>query len=274
MEKIKAFLNSNKTRVAVIIIALLAAVICCVFGEKYISKNNQGEQISESTESYNLAEKDRLVADTEVQSGTVTVHYVDEKGNALIENTVKTGNVGDIYEIERPTISMYVSADEEPLTKAGKYEIGNTDVTFKYKKAVSEVYEYVEKEGEDGATENKINIAFNNTKSRQEYGLKIITKDENGNVINGGEFKISKNGSVLRTGKVRGGDLYAGIISVSKEGKLTYDIEETKATIGYEKLASVINLGINVTWNEESKKFEIVLDNEFPVGVSASIKEN
>lgn len=274
MEKIKTFFNSNKARVAVIIIALLAAVICCVLGEQYISKNNQGEKIAQSTENYSVATQEKVVADTEVQSGTVTVHYVNENGEKLIEDTVKTGNVGDIYEVERPTISMYVSADEEPLTKAGKYEIGNTDVTFKYKKAVSEVLKKVEKEGEDGATENQINIAFNNTKSKQEYGLKIITKDDNGNVINGGEFKISKDGSLLRTGKVRNGDFYAGIISVSKAGKLTYDIEQTKATIGHEKLASIINLGINVTWNEEAKKFEIVLDQDFPAGVSASIKVN
>ena len=276
MEKIKTFFNSNKSRVAVIVIALLAAVICCVLGEQYISKNNQGEKIAETTENYSVATQERLVADTEVQSGTVTVHYVNENGEKLIADTVKTGNVGDIYEVERPTISMYVSSDEEPLTKAGKYEIGNTDVTFKYKKAVSEVLKKVEKEGEDGATENKINIAFNNTKSRREYDLKVITKDDKGNVINGGEFKVSKDGTLLRTGKVRGGDFYAGVISVSKPGKLTYDIEQTKATIGHDKLESLINLGINVTWNEETKKFEITLDNEFPEGVSATLnaKEN
>ena len=134
MEKIKTFFNSNKSRVAVIVIALLAAVICCVLGEQYISKNNQGEKIAETTENYSVATQERLVADTEVQSGTVTVHYVNENGEKLIADTVKTGNVGDIYEVERPTISMYISSDEEPLTKAGKYEIGNTDVTFKYKK--------------------------------------------------------------------------------------------------------------------------------------------
>lgn len=275
MDKVRDFLKANKFKVAVVLFALIVAIIACVIGEQF-NVNNNGTKVSQTTEKYSVEKSEKLTADTVVQTGTVTVHYVDENGVQLEghENTIKLGNVGDYYDIKRPDISMYVSAGEDPITKTGKYQVGNIDVFFKYKPAVKEVFQKVQKKGENGATENQINIAFNNTKQVRDYGLRIITKDENGNVINGGEFKIDKDNKTLREGKVSGGEFYVGKIQVSEEGKLLYGVEQTKSTIGYEKLEGVIDLGVNVTWNENDKKFEITVDESTDRNVSIKTQTN
>lgn len=195
-------------------------------------------------------------------------------GNQIAEKTVKTGNVGEEYEVTRPAISKYTKTGEEPITRAGVYELGNIDVKFIYKSAGKEVYTKVENEGENGATQNSVNVLFNNARTQRDYGVKIITKDENGNVINGGEFKINKNGELLRQGRVTGGSFYVGKIAVTEEGKLEYEVEQTKATIGYRKIENIIGIGIDATWNEEQKKFEITIDKVTTPEVTASINEN
>ena len=275
MGKLKEFVKANQFKVVVILFALIAAIIACVAGEKLNASNN-GAKLSQTTEKYSVEKSENLTADTVVQTGTVTVHYVDENGVQLPghEDTIKLGNVGEYYDIKRPDISMYTSDGNDPITRTGKYQIGNIDVVFKYKPAVKEVLQKVQKKGEDGATENQINIAFNNTKKVRDYGLRIITKDENGNVINGGEFKINKDNKLLREGKVSGGEFYVGKLQVSEEGKLNYKVEQTKSTIGYEKLQDIIDLGVNVTWNDNNKKYDITVDESTDRNVSIKVQTN
>lgn len=270
MEKLKNFVSTNLIKILVVVIALAIAAVACVMTEKHLSNKGQEQQVAQTTEKYALERADKKSAETEVQSGTVTAHFVDERGEKLFEDVQITGNVGEAYqEISRPEISGYVATGEEPITRAGKFELGNTDVTFVYKKETSEVL--VDK---SDLANNQINIAFNNTKTKRDYGMKIIAKDENGNVLNGTEFEVGKEGSILRSGKVRNGDFYVGKIAVKNEGKTTYVIEETKAVAGYEKVDGKVNLGIDVTWNEESKKFEISLNNIANQNVKATINEN
>ena len=275
MGKLKEFVKANQFKVVVILFALIFAIIACVAGEK-LNANNNGVKLSQTTEKYSVEKSENLTADTVVQTGTVTVHYVDENGVQLPghEDTIKLGNVGEYYDIKRPDISMYTSDGNDPITRTGKYQIGNIDVVFKYKPAVKEVLQKVQKKGEDGATENQINIAFNNTKKVRDYGLRIITKDENGNVINGGEFKINKDNKLLREGKVSGGEFYVGKLQVSEEGKLNYKVEQTKSTIGYEKFQDIIDLGVNVTWNDNNKKYDITVDESTDRNVSIKVQTN
>ena len=275
MGKLKEFVKANQFKLVVILFALIAAIIACVAGEKLNASNN-GAKLSQTTEKYSVKKSENLTADTVVQTGTVTVHYVDENGVQLPghEDTIKLGNVGEYYDIKRPDISMYTSDGNDPITRTGKYQIGNIDVVFKYKPAVKEVLQKVQKKGEDGATENQINIAFNNTKKVRDYGLRIITKDENGNVINGGEFKINKDNKLLREGKVSGGEFYVGKLQVSEEGKLNYKVEQTKSTIGYEKFQDIIDLGVNVTWNDNTKKYDITVDESTDRNVSIKVQTN
>lgn len=220
MEKLKNFVSANLTKILVVVIALAIATVACVMVEKQINQKGQDQQVAQTTENYALEGTDKKSAETEVQSGTVTAHFVDESGTKLIEDVQITGNLGEAYqEISRPAISGYVATGEEPVTRAGKFELGNTDVTFVYRKETSEVL--VDK---SDLANNQINIAFNNMKSKRDYGMKIIAKDENGNVLNGTDFEVGKEGSILRSGKVRNGDFYVGKIAVKSEGKTTYVI--------------------------------------------------
>ena len=265
MGRFQESVRENKRKAFVVIIALLAFIFCCVMSDKYISKKsalNQNKEVATETRTENqgLKATEKNSADTTVQDGKVVVHYVDEKGEQIIQDKEITGNVGELYEVERKELEGYVSVGEEPLARAGAFEIGTTEVTFRYKEARKEVLTKVENEGENGAKETQVSIAFNNTKSKQDCKLKIITKDENGNVINGGVFQVGKSGNLLREGQVRNGSFYAGKIAVGEEGKLVYEVEQISATVGYKKIDEKINVGINSIWNETSKKFDITVD--------------
>ncbi len=271
MANFRNFIKTGKSKIIVVAIALLTAIMCCVMANQFLGKKDNSKNIAQKTENYAVEKNEKLTADATVQSGTVTVHYVDESGKEISDTVVREGNVGEEYEVKRKNIELYTSTGEEPFTRAGNFEIGNIDVTFVYKLASKEARKRVENQGEDGATANNAYIVFNNTKSQRDYKLKIITKDEKGNPISGGVFKISQAGEVLREGQVRNGSLYAGKIALSSEGKTTYQIEQTKATSGYNKVNGAINLGLNITWNEDNKKFEVTLDGIALSGVTARL---
>lgn len=263
--------SNNSSTIAKSVIAVLSIVIAiifvCVIGRK-ISNN----KVAESTEKYTVDSKILGTEDT-VQTGKVIVNYLKEDGTPIVEATTKTGNVGETYDIERQSIAGYMRAGDEPIARAGVYTAQDTVVNFYYKKVEGEVKSNIQREGEDGATENSVNILFNNPKSARDYGVRIITKDENGNVINGGEFAISKDETELRRGKVIDGSFYVGKIAVEKPGKVSYEVDQIKATIGYKKIDVPVDLGVNVTWDNENKKFEITLDDITTDGVTASVNE-
>lgn len=271
MENLKNFCRVNKIKVIATVVAIVVVLFCAFVGTKLINNDNQ-QRIAETTENYGVKAQEKMIADAVVQSGTVTVYYVDESGKEISTKSVKEGNVGDWYEVERRNVTGYISAGEEPITRAGRYAVGNTDVRFVYKSAKSAVKTKVENEGVNGATENSAYVVFDNPRIATDYGIKIITKDENGKVINGGIFKVSKDGDTLKEGEVRDGSIYVGKIAVKEDGEKIYEIEEIKATPGYKKIEDIIDLGINATWNDETKKFDISLDEINEAGVTARIE--
>ncbi|PEF14932.1 hypothetical protein CON87_32370, partial [Bacillus cereus] len=42
-----------------------------------------------------------------VAGGSVTARYVDDKGNTISDNVVKTGNIGESYSTEQKAIDGY-----------------------------------------------------------------------------------------------------------------------------------------------------------------------
>lgn len=262
MGKLKSIINENIGKLSIIVIALVAVISIFVINDKITSNKT-----AQTTENYSLANAEAASAETTVQTGTVTVYYLDEQGNAIknkqgqsIEPTVKTGNVGTAYDIERPSFAGYTRAGEEPLTRAGKYQLGNVNVKFIYKKADSTVYKDVTNEGVKGASKTSATITFRDPKTARDYSLKVVTKDEKGNPIDGGEFKVKRGDEILSQGKVTGGEFYAGKIGITHTGKIVYEVEQTKSTIGYKKLDEIVDLGLTSTWNETEKKFEISVD--------------
>ncbi|MBR2786028.1 MAG: MucBP domain-containing protein [Clostridia bacterium] len=265
--------NSNKARYVVIALALCMVIGCLVVANMFLKPQLTSKQLASINKIYEVEKGENSSSSVTIQKGTVLVHYVDENGNSLKPDYVLEGNVGDEYEVQREEISKYTRSGEEPLTKAGKYELSQTEVTFVYKKAIEEVSAKAENEGKDGASENKVRVEFNNPQSQREYKLKIVTKDKKGNVINGAKFKVSKENSVLREGQVVNGDFYAGKIALDEEGKKVYEIEQTKAILGYKKIDEKINLAINTNWDERSKKFVATLDEITVEGVTATINQ-
>lgn len=235
------------------IMALCVAIITilCVIVIK--STNNGNMQ----TVTSNLDNRKSL-ADVEI--GTVTIQCLDEQEKAIegTTNRVEQGNVGEAYYIERPEISGYTYVGDEPITKAGRYELGNTDVKFIYKKAETEFKVETQNEGVDEAKENAVNVEINNSKKRSEKAVRIITVDESGNKIAGGEFNFYNNeDELLRAGKVINDDFYVGVITLSNDGEETYKIIQTKATAGYKKVQGDILLNLDVKWNNGTKTYEI-----------------
>ena len=244
--------KNKKVVISIPVIFIIAIVvgICIYLGSSNTNISSKwvksGKELSadsgaEGSESNDpVAEGSNEGESAAVQEGTVTVYYLDEDGTELLERTVKTGKIGEWYEIERREISKYTKAGEEPLTRAGYYEMGNKDVKFIYKSAGEEVAFKVSNEGEDGATETELDVVFNNTRKSTDYGIKVITKDEDGNELNGGKFIISKEDVEIGAGEVTNGELYFGKIAIGEEGNIEYGLEQTKATPGYKKVNGIV----------------------------------
>lgn len=205
--------------------------------------------------------------------GTVVVNYIDENGEKIIESTIKNGKVGQEYDIERPYIKGYTRYGEEPITRAGVYGTENINVDFVYRPVSGEVLAKVNQEGEDGALSNEVNVLINNPKLQNDYRVRIITKDKNGNEINGGEFTVKQGDRLLRKGKVLKGSFYVGKIAINKEENIVYNVEQTDATIGYKGLQEVINLNLNSTWNDEDSRFDMTLDDVEMDGVDVGVRD-
>ncbi len=250
--------TSNMKHWVMIIGIIAIALVFLVLYKSNVFKLNNNSKVELSTDQ--IATSEPVNQETTVQSGTVTVWYLDENGNEISAKTVKEGNVGDWYDIKRKQISRYVPSGDEPITRAGFFELGNIDVKFIYKGAGSGVLTKTENEGVDGATQNSVNVIFDNQRTATDYGMKIITKDKENQIINGGRFAIRKDEETLREGDVSNGQFYVGKIAIKQDGKLTYQIEQTKETPGYIILSNIVNVELNSVWNDESKKFEVKVE--------------
>ena len=263
---------------AILVIALIVIASLCttaVVMNGNVTNKNLNEGTSENiTETPTVGQDQQQEEQTTTQTGTVTVHYVDEEGNELTsEPTVKTGTVGQVYEVERVEIPRYTRAGEDPINKAGYYEVGNKDVYFVYKTAGKQVKVGVKNEGEDGAEKSEVNVVFNNTKAYVDYAVKLIAKDQNGNRISGGTFQISKASNVLVSSDLRNGEVYFGKISVGTEGNLVYGIEQTAVASGYSKIDGEIGLTLNSVWDTEANRYKLTSASTDKEGTSATVNE-
>lgn len=248
---------------AVLIIAFAIIAIGAVFAVKTtvtstkssVSMNSESEPGGDS-ETGNP--DDNSQEDEPGQTGTITVYYIDDEGNNLIGNpVVKTGQVGTWYEEERADIPKYTRFGEEPITKAGYFELGNKDIKFVYKYAEDEVQVTVDREGENDATRNAVNVLFNNARAITDYGVKVVTKDQNGRSVSGGTFSISKGDESLTSAIVRNGELYFGKIGIGIEGTLTYKINQTQGTSGYDPINETVEVNLVCQWDEETSKYVV-----------------
>ena len=211
-----------------------------------------------------------------VKEGTITVYYVDEEGNNLLgtEPVVKTGKVGEWYEEQRVDIPKYTRYGEDPITKAGYYDIGNKDIKFVYKHAEDEVLVSVDREGENNATRNVVNVLFNNARAVTDYGVKVVTKDQDGRSVSGGTFSISKGNQILTSAQVRNGELYFGKIGVGTEGVITYNINQLRRASGYETIDGAIDVNLTSVWDEDTKKFKVTGVTTNSTVASVSLTDN
>lgn len=72
-----------------------------------------------------------------IQTGTVTVNYVDGNGNALQPSTSQTGGVGETYTVTAPEINGYELASTDGNAQ-GTYASTPTNVTFVYDQPAEE----------------------------------------------------------------------------------------------------------------------------------------
>lgn len=263
-----AIFNDRVKFISVIAIVILAIVTIVLVNNKD-NKSNVSEYTEIAETHFANEEKN---AKEELKTGTITIHYLDENGKAIDDPDVESYKVGEFYKVEKKQISGY-TIYEEPITKTGYCELGNIDVNFIYRSSIEEVKYNVKNEGDNDSTENAVSVVFNNTKSKREYGVKIVTKDENGKKINGGEFEYKQNGKVLKKGIVSNGQLYVGSIFINEEGNIIYQVNQTKATIGYEKLPNEIDLTLKSVWDDEKKQYKITEVGDSSQLVNAYINE-
>ena len=93
---------------------------------------------------------------------------------------------------------------------------------------------------------NKGDFLFDNSRIARDYGVRIITKDEKGNVINGGIFKVGKDSEVISEGEVSNGSFYIGKIAIKNEGNIVYEVEQLKAKVGYKKINNPFEIKVHV----------------------------
>lgn len=270
--KYRGIANKSKIKMVSVIAIILLAIATIVFVGNIENKNKVSES-EEVAETRIAIEEKENNAETEVKTGTITIYYLDDNGNQIKEPYVKSGDVGEFYKVEDEQIPEY-TIYEVPITKTGYYELGNIDIKFIYRTSTKEVKYNVQNEGDNGSTENSVSLLFNNSKVKREYGVKIVTKDENGNEINGGEFEYKKDNKVLRKGIVSNGQFYVGSIFVSEEGEITYQVNQTKATAGYAKLPEEADLILTTKWDDEKKQYEITNVNDSSSLINGYINEN
>ena len=180
----------------------------------------------------------------------VTAKYVDIEGNELSSSDVLEGKVGDEYRFEGKKISGYKLVGDEPYAKSGNFQDRDTEVEFIYKESNENVDIA---EGED----NDVIVRMKSQKLVSEYNLKIITKDETGNLVKGVAYEVSKNGDEMRTGVVQGETFVAGIVTINQEGTDTCTITENPGDYYETLIPGDIEFTINKIWDSVNGKYDV-----------------
>ena len=176
------------------------------------------------------------------QMGTVNIKYVDVNGTEIAPSDSITGNVGSEYKATRKSVATYAPCGEEPYNKAGNFEIENQEVRFVYEKEDSSV--------EVSEENNTVTVTTLHSRNVKEIDVKIVTKDEKGNLIKGVAYKVTdSDGKLLRNGKVQGDTFVAGTLTVADEGTRSFTIEEDAGTYYQTLIDSSIEFTLNKVWN-------------------------
>lgn len=77
MEKFKKILGTNKTKIILVMMILLLVFLCSAIGIKVLNNGQEKNKVVEKEE-YSVQRQEKMVTETTVQSGTVTVYYLDE----------------------------------------------------------------------------------------------------------------------------------------------------------------------------------------------------
>ena len=236
---------SSKLIAIEVLISVLVVVIICVMVIDFARPITYGE-VSE-------AGKKSLVGANEEANGAkskVTAKYVDIEGNELAPSETLEGIVGDEYRFADKNISGYKLIGDEPYAKSGNFQNRDQEVEFIYKESNEHV------DIADGG-DNDITVRMKSQKLISEYNMKIITKDEKGNLIKGVSYEVTKNNDVMRSGMVQGKTFVAGIVTISKEGTDSCKITENPGDY-YETLVNGdVEFSINKVWNTEAGEYEV-----------------
>ena len=202
------------------------------------------------------------------QMGSVNIKYVDVDGNEIAEATSISGNVGTEYKAERKAIATYAPYGAEPYNKAGNFEKEDQEVVFVYEKEDASV--------EVSEENNTVTVRTLHERNAKELDIKIITKDENGNLIKGVSYKVTDvNNKTVREGKVQGDTFVVGTVTVADEGEETYTIEEDTNSY-YDKLdENPIKFTIKKSWDGSKNEYKADLIHDGYNGVTFDYdKEN
>ena len=237
----KVYLYKPKYLISVIILIMIIALICSIY------KNKDSIKIG-----YSNSEKIELLDSNSVQQkGKVIVKYQDNQGKKLQDDLVLSGNLGDVYETQRPEISSYKAYGNDPINKIGNYDLNDIEVVYVY-----------EKENDDVNIINEDNVITvqvikGQYDKNEEIKWKIITKSVNEDIIKGANYKITdSNSNVIRNATSYGNELIVGSLTINKEGTDIYSIEQVSAPDGYEKLEKNINFSVVKTFDNNKKKFD------------------
>lgn len=205
---------------------------------------------------------------TTAARGKVIAKYVDTNGNEIAGTKTFEGTVGTEYKLERPEIDGYITYGNEPYGKTGNYQKQDIEVVF--------VYQSEEANVEIDENNNTITVKMKNSKEPKDYSVKIITKNEDGDIIKGVDYLATKStGEVLRKGSVEGDSFVVGTITVNEEGIDTYIIKENPEPYYESLFGESFEFNIEKIWNKESNQYLISLDYDKTLdGLEISVVEN
>ena len=254
----------QQSRGLLIIPTIIAVMSMVIFGLLTIVSG----RTAVSKEVLTTVELNKMKAGSTLQTGNVVVKYVDASGNEIAESTTINGKIGEEYKAVRKDIATYSSYGSEPKNKAGNITSETQTVTFVYEKEDSSV--------EVSEENNTVTVRTLHNRNTKEYDVKIITKDENGNLVKGVSYNVTdSNNNVFRDGKVEGDSFVVGTLTISEAGEETYSIVEDSAPY-YEKLEErPIQFKVNKMWIAEQNEYGITVD--YPTdlnGVTFEITEN
>ena len=137
-----------------------------------------------------------LIAETYVRKACpVTIHYQDEKGNAIKKDDVHFGRIGENYSFSAAKISGYELKADSQSTLTGQYDAVN-------ERAITFVYSKVKDSAGSDSTSTKPDVD-------DKIDIVVHYQDENGNTLAADDILSGKigNGYVSTAKKINGYEL-------------------------------------------------------------------